>query len=90
MKTAWRIVVDILIVVLFLFFLLSLLYYRTGSLEMMPTEEDQGKIQVITMMGMVLFGSLCAVLTIIRATILRRGHKIDEDTYDKSWKLMIA
>lgn len=80
MKTARRIVVDILIVVLFLFFLLSLLYYRTGSLEMMPTEEDQGKIQVITMMGMVLFGSLCAVLTIIRATILRRGHKIDEDT----------
>ena len=79
MKTVWRIIVDILIVVFFLLFLLSLLYYRTGSLEMMPTEEDQGKIQVITMMGMVFFGGLCAVFTIIRVTILRRGHKIDED-----------
>ena len=73
MKTVRRIIVDILIVVFLALFLLSLLYYRTGSLEMMPTEEDQEKIRGITMLGMFLFGGLCAIFTVIRVAFFRKS-----------------
>lgn len=82
MKTVRRIIVDILIVVFLVLFLFSLLYYRTGSLEMMPTEEDQEKIRGITMLGMILFGSLCALFIVIRlifygkiASLIKGLHK---------------
>ena len=83
MKTVRRIIFDTLIVAFFSLFLFSLLYYQTGSLEMVPTEEDQDKMKGIAMMGMILFGNLCAVCTIIRGAFLRKGHISDKDNYTK-------
>ncbi len=75
MNTGRRIAVDILTAVFLVLFLLSLLYYRTGSLEMMPTEEDQEKIRGITMIGMVLFGGLCAVFRAHSASPSNKGRQ---------------
>lgn len=57
LKTAARIFVDRGIVVLLALFAFSLLYLRTGSLEMVPTEEDQGKALVVAVLGMIVAGT---------------------------------
>lgn len=75
MKTAVRIFVDLCIVVLLALFVIFLLYFRTGSLEMMPTEEQQNKAQVVAVFGMIVSGVLCAVCVGLRATVLRKRRE---------------
>lgn len=75
MKTAVKIFIDVLIFMFFAFFLLFLLYYQTGSLEMVPTEEDQENAKMISILGMIFFGSLCSIGIIFRATMQKWFHK---------------
>ena len=75
MKTAVRIFIDFCIVVLLALFMIFLLYFRTGSLEMMPTEEQQNKAQVVAVFGMIATGVLCAVCLSLRATVLRKRRR---------------
>ena len=75
MKTATRIFVDFCIVVLLAVFMIFLLYFCTGSLEMMPTEEQQNKAQVVAVFGMIVAGALCAVCLGLRATVLRKRRE---------------
>ena len=72
MKTFVRIFVDLCIVVLLVLFAFFLLYLHTGSWEMVPTEEDQGKALVVSVFGMIVTGVPCAVCIGLRATVLRR------------------
>lgn len=61
MKTAVQIFVDLFIVVLLVLFAFFLLYLHTGSWEMVPTKEDQGKALVVAAFGMIVIGVPCAV-----------------------------
>lgn len=72
MKTFVRIFVDLCIVVLLVLFAFFLLYLHTGSWEMVPTEEDQGKALVVSAFGMIVTGVPCAVCIGLRATVLRK------------------
>lgn len=72
MKTCVRIFVDLCIVVLLTLFSFFLLYLHTGSWEMKPSEEDQGKVMVVTTIGMIVTGVPCAVCVGLRATVLRK------------------
>ena len=60
MKTAVQIFVDLFIVVLLVLFAFFLLYLYTGSWEMVPTKEDQGKVLVVAAFGMIVIGVPCA------------------------------
>lgn len=72
MKTAVRIFVDLCIVVLLVLFAFFLLCFHTGSWEMVPTEEDQGKVLVVAVLGMIITGVPCAVCIGLRAAVLRK------------------
>ena len=72
MKTFVRIFVDLCIVILLVLFAFFLLYLHTGSWEMVPTEEDQGKALVVSAFGMIVTGVPCAVCIGLRATVLRK------------------
>ena len=71
MKKIARIVIDILIVVFIVLFLLSLLYFMIGSLEMNPTEEQQDKIKIVTAFLMLFFGILSIGCIGIRVKLKR-------------------
>ena len=75
MKTFVRIFVDCCIVVLLALFVLSLLYFCTGSLEMVPTEEDQAHAMVAAIFGVIVTGVPCAVCIGLRATVLRKRRE---------------
>ena len=75
MKTAVRIFIDLSIVVLLVLFAFFLLYLHTGSWEMVPTEEDQGKALVAAVFGMIVIGVPCAVCIGLRATVLRKRRE---------------
>lgn len=49
--------IDCFIIVLTLLFLLSLLWFLSGSLEMVPTEEQQNKARLGAVLLMLLFGA---------------------------------
>ena len=75
MKTAVQILVDLFIVVLLVLFAFFLLYLHTGSWEMVPTKEDQGKALVVAAFGMIVIGVPCAVCIGLRATVLRKRRE---------------
>lgn len=52
-----RLLLDCFIIVLTLLFLLSLLWFLSGSLEMVPTEEQQNKARLGAVLLMLLFGA---------------------------------
>lgn len=57
---------DMLIVIFLLGFILSLLWYTTGSLETMPTEEQQEKARMTAVLSMIVTGIPCMICTVIR------------------------
>ena len=59
-KILWFIC-DILIIIFLLGFVFSLFWYRCGSFEMMPTEEQQEKAQPAAILLMILNGALGSV-----------------------------
>lgn len=68
------IVVDLIIMVLFG------MYYRHGSLEMFPTEEQEGKVQIFCMFFISICICVLLILVIcrIRLAIRRKKEKINE------------
>lgn len=75
-KTLQRIIrlfLDCFIIVLTLLFLLSLLWFLSGSLEMVPTEEQQNKARLGAVLLMVLFGA--GDIACIAARIKRRVRR---------------
>lgn len=52
-----RLLLDCFIIALTLLFLLSLLWFLSGSLEMVPTEEQQNKARLGAVLLMLLFGA---------------------------------
>ena len=56
-KILWFIC-DILIIIFLLGFVFSLFWYRCGSFEMMPTEEQQEKAQITAILLMTVNGVL--------------------------------
>lgn len=65
-----RLLLDCFIIVLTLLFLLSLLWFLSGSLEMVPTEEQQNKARLGAVLLMLLFG--VGDIACIAARIKRR------------------
>ena len=61
-----RIVCDILIAIFLLGFILFFLYHMNGSLELYPTEEQEEKIKVMTMLLMITNAAPCVVCIAIR------------------------
>ncbi len=64
-KKAIRIICNILIVIFAVGFVVSLLWFVTGSFEMVPTEEQEEKARLaaLTMMGVFgMAGGLCAAM----------------------------
>lgn len=61
MKKLLRIVVDIFIILFFIVFLLSLLYFISGSLEMNPTQEQQGEVRLVSAAFLLFSALLCIV-----------------------------
>lgn len=61
-----RIVLDILIATLLLCFLFSLYWYVNGSFELVPTEEQQEKVQAVSMLSMVMCGVPCITCIAVR------------------------
>jgi len=67
-----RIVCDVLIAVLLFGFILSLLWYLNGSLEMCPTEEQEDKAKIGALFSMIVFGIPCFVCVAVRAKHRKR------------------
>lgn len=61
-----RIVCDILIAIFLLGFILFFLYHMNGSLELYPTEEQEEKIKVMTMLLMIANAVPCIACLAIR------------------------
>ena len=61
-----RLVCDVAIIVLSLFFLLCLLYFINGSLEIDPTQEDQEKIRTVMAALMFMSGIPCIACIAVR------------------------
>lgn len=61
MKKILKYVIDIFIILFFIAFLLSLLYLISGSLEMNPTQEQQGEVRLVS----VIFLCISAFLVVI-------------------------
>ena len=61
-----RLMCDILILLFVFGFILSLCWYKNGSLEMMPTEEQQEKAQMAAVFSMIVTGLPCMICVLIR------------------------
>ncbi|MBQ7822108.1 MAG: hypothetical protein IJ391_07485 [Clostridia bacterium] len=61
-----RVICNILIAVLLLGFVISLLWYMTDSLEMMPTQEQTDKARLSAALCMAVFGLACALCVAVR------------------------
>ena len=61
-----RFIGDVLIIIILVGFILSLLWYTTGSLETMPTEEQQEKVRTAAVLSMIVTGVPCMISTVIR------------------------
>ena len=72
MKCIFRIFFDLLIAFLTMCFLFFLWYFLNGSLEMEPAEEDQSKIECISILGMLLSAVLGLLCTAVRGRLLRK------------------
>lgn len=57
---------DILIAVLLFLFTLSLLWFINGSLEMVPTVEQQDKARLGAIISMIITGVPCLIFTVVR------------------------
>ncbi len=68
MKKQYYIFNILLIMLLLLGFVLSLLWYINGSLEMIPSAEQEGKAKIVSLGFVLLFGgaSLSSVFYLIR------------------------
>ncbi len=64
-----RIFWGILIIIFLLCFILSLLWYATGSLEMMPTEEQQEKARAAAIFSMLVTGVSCMICAAVRRRV---------------------
>lgn len=60
---------DVLIIVFLLGFILSLLWYITGSLETMPTEEQQEKARMAAVLSMLVTGVPCMICAAVRRRV---------------------
>lgn len=60
---------DVLIVMFFLGFILSLLWYTAGSLETMPTEEQQEKARMAAVLSMLVTGVPCMLCAVVRRRV---------------------
>ncbi len=72
MKKIARIVMDIFIAVSVILFLLSLLYFLTGSLELEPSAEQQSKAKDASAFLLFCFGILCTVCIGIRIQLRKK------------------
>lgn len=61
-----RLICDVAIIVLSLFFLLCLLYFINDSLEIDPTEEDHAKIRTVMAVLMLMSGIPCIACIVVR------------------------
>ena len=61
-----RLTLDMLTIVFLLGFILALFWYRSGSLEMVPTEEQQGKAQIGAIISMLVTGIPCIACVVVR------------------------
>lgn len=68
-KKTLRLILNVLIVIFFLGFLLGLLYFLHGSLEMFPTEEQQDKAKLAAVLIMAVMGILSITIAVVRAKI---------------------
>lgn len=57
---------NILIAILLLLFILSLLWFINGSLEMTPTAEQQEKTRISAIFSMVIIGISCFICVVAR------------------------
>lgn len=60
---------DVLIIVFLLGFILSLLWYTMGSLETMPTEEQQEKVRMAAVLSMLVTGVPCMICAVVRRQV---------------------
>lgn len=60
---------DVLIIVFLLGFILSLLWYATGSLETMPAEEQQEKARLAAVLSMLVTGVPCMICAAVRRRV---------------------
>lgn len=70
--TIIRIVCDVFIAVFLFGFVLSLLWYMNGSLELMPTEEQDGKAKIAACLLMAVFGISSIVCAAVRIKIQKK------------------
>lgn len=66
MKKLLRIIINIFIVLFFILFLSGLLYFITGSLEISPTEEQQAKVRLVSVIFSFFSAFLCFACIRIR------------------------
>ncbi len=64
-----RLLGDVLIGILLLGFILSLFWYTTGSLETMPTEEQQEKARLAAVLSMLVTGVPCMICAAARRRV---------------------
>lgn len=73
---------TVFIVISFVLFVLFLILYAHGSLEMFPTEEDQDKIKLVVGLLMGIWGLFC--LLCIGARIAARKHPTKQSDPSKA------
>lgn len=76
-------VCDAAIIVLSLFFLLCLLYFINGSLEISPTQEDHEKVRTVMAALMLMSGILCIACIAVRVRCRKKRKNKKEKQLQK-------
>ena len=69
-----RLIIDISLVIFFICFVFSLVYFFNGSLEMFPTSEQNEKARIFNLVMSLIFAAIEIILVVLRMK-LKRKHK---------------
>ena len=68
-------ILNILICIVFFFFIISVLWYFNGSLEMYPTDEQHGKARIAAGLLSVLNAIIGVLLVLLKRKIAKQEKK---------------
>lgn len=69
-----RLIIDISLIIFFICFVFSLVYFFNGSLEMFPSEEQYEKVKIFNLVMSIIFAVIEIVLVALRMKLKRKQN----------------
>jgi len=70
-----RLIIDVFLAIVLICFIFSIAYFVNGSLEMVPTEEQQGKTKIVALLISIIFSATEVILVLLRLKLKRKFDK---------------